>query len=176
LRDRALHLGDGDFAFGHEHLDGGGGQADVERGAHRAHGNASGGDGERSRGIGCDGEVRLAGGEVHAALVRGEGDAEPRVGVELEDGAVGQNDAFVAAGGGGENLVGRGIWRRKPAGADEREREAGGEADGDAKRGDDAPVGRGGSARRAKWRGELDDRQQLRADERHFFQQRTGGF
>ena len=95
----ALHLGDGHLALGHEHLDGRGCKPDVERGADCAHGDTVGRNDERSRGIVGDGEMSFALHECHAALMRQQLDAHLGVGVKLDDRAVGEHDALIAAGG-----------------------------------------------------------------------------
>ena len=124
----ALHLGDGHLSLGDEDLDGRGGEADVEGGADGARLDTGGPDNERARGIFRDGEVCLAAQELHAALGGRVGNSDGGAAVEFEDGAVGEDDTFVAAGGRG--VEGRGGVEAWPLpNTDRGERDGGGETE-----------------------------------------------
>lgn len=82
--------GELDAALGDDHVDGGGLQIDVERGADGADLQGPGLDNERSGGIFGDGEVGFAAREGDVARGGGESLADFSAGVELHDRAVGE--------------------------------------------------------------------------------------
>ena len=90
--DNALHLGNRDSAFSDKHVDGGGLEVDVERGADGADVHVAGADDEGAGGILGDGKVSLASGETDLAGGGGELFDDFAARVELDDRAVGKGD------------------------------------------------------------------------------------
>ena len=70
--DNALHLGDGNFAFGDEDVDGGDPEVDIKRGGDGADIDVAGADDEGPCGIFGDGEIRFAARGEDAAFGSGE--------------------------------------------------------------------------------------------------------
>ena len=137
----ALHLGDGNFAFGDEDVDGGGLEIDVEGGADGADIDIAGAHDEGAGGVFGDGEMRFAAGEEDAALGGGELFDHFAAGVELDDGAVREGE--LARGGGRAGGGGREGRRGKCRGSREADRDEG-EGCGGGERGEDersAPEG-----------------------------------
>ena len=126
-------------------------------------------DGERPRRIVRDGEVRLAQCEGDAALTRQQVDAHLRVRIEFHDRAISEHDAFVAAGRGRVDLSG-GLWARPLPPTESREGHRCRHREDDPQNGEFLH-----RRNHARLHRKLHHGLQLRAHERHFFEQGTRG-